>query len=439
MAYQRSLNGPYAVDEALLEAWAQNLCENLEWLDYLGADLQEATSCNPEFPDIEGSEGCHTYKHEGVTGKATFWNFLMEVAADYELPIQYDTRVTELVFDPATKEVVGVTAADGRAYKANKGVILACGGWENSPELMNTYYTCGYPDMAPGGTPYNVGDGLRMAQSVGADLWHMNNYSLANLGARVSNNSPCVTFPSWSTKDYIYVGPNSKRYCYEETTSLNKHGKTLRDGVYVSQHVPMPLYAIFGKNAFETAPLLPVYPYNWPDLVGPKDGETNQDFVDEGLIIQADSVRELAEKIGLDPDTLEEAVERYNAACANGKDEEFGRGEDYYGNFSGMVGGAGASSAEEGIVIPGFELEALEPPFYAMRQYITILNTQGGPKRSALGEVLDLAGNPVPRLYAAGELGCVYPYQYNGGGNVSEAVSSGRLAARSCGALEPWC
>lgn len=97
----------------------------------------------------------------------------MEVAADYELPIQYDTRVTELVFDPATKEVVGVTAADGRAYKANKGVILACGGWENSPELMNTYYTCGYPDMAPGGTPYNVGDGLRMAQSVGADLWHM--------------------------------------------------------------------------------------------------------------------------------------------------------------------------------------------------------------------------------------------------------------------------
>lgn len=128
--------------------------------------------------------------------------------------------------------------ADGRAFKAKKGVILACGGWENDPDLMNTYYTCGYPGHGPAGTPYNMGDGLKMAQSVGADLWHMNNFSLANLGAKVSSSSPCVSFPNWSTKDYIYVGPNAKRYCYEETASLNKHGKRMFDGVYVSAARP---------------------------------------------------------------------------------------------------------------------------------------------------------------------------------------------------------
>lgn len=436
--YQTNLNGPYAVDEELLQAWAENLCENLEWFDHLGGELVESGSCNPEFPDIEGSEGCHTYVLDGVTGEGHLWDFFMKVAADHGVPIQYDTRVTELVFDPATKEVVGVKALDGRCYKANKGVILACGGWENDPALMNTYYTNGYPDMAPAGTPWNVGDGLRMAQSVGADLWHMNNYSLANLAARVSNSSPCVSFPLWSTKDYIYVGPNAKRFCYEETTSLNKHGKTLRDGVYVSQHVPMPHYAIMGKAAFETGPLFPQYPYLWTDLIGPKDAQDNQGYVDAGLIVKADTVRELAEQIGLDPDTLEETVNAYNEFCANGKDEDFGRGEDYYGNFSGMVSGSAESSDEETVVISGFELQPLEAPFYAFKQYISILNTQGGPKRSAKGEVLDLNGNPIPRLYAAGELGCVYSYQYNGGGNVSEAVSSGRLAARSAGALEAW-
>ncbi|MBR2836390.1 MAG: FAD-binding protein [Coriobacteriales bacterium] len=438
--YQSNLNGPYKVDEQLVQAWAENICENLSWFEYLGADLREATSCNPEFADVDGSEGCHTYLHEGVTGRSVLWDFLMEVAEDdYDLEIEYEARAVKLIFSDDKKEVIGVATEDGRCFKALKGVILACGGWENNPELMNTYYTCGYPDMAPAGTPFNRGDGLIMAQAAGAALWHMNNFSLANLAARVSNDSPCVSFPRWATKDYIYVGPNSKRYCYEETTSLNKHGKTKRDGMYVSQHVPMPLYAIFGKTAFETGNLFPTYPYLWSDLIGPKDGETNQDYVDAGLIVTADTIAELAQKIGLDPKTLEETVTRYNEFCAAGKDEDYGRGEDYYGNFSGMVGAGALSSQEESIVIPAFELMPIEPPYYAFRQYISILNSQGGPKRSAKGEVLDTEGNPIPRLFSAGELGCIYSYQYNGGGNVSEACSSGRLAARSCGALERWC
>lgn len=438
VVYQNSLNGPYEVDADLMKAWADNLCENLTWLEELGVHLEEGLACNPEFPELEGSEHCHTYQPEGVTGHARLWELMRGTADSLGLAVEYGARVTELVFNPETKEVFGVKTEDGRSYKASKGVILACGGFENNPELINTYYTIGYPDLAPAGTPYNVGDGIIMAQSVGADLWHMNNYSLANLGVRTNTDSPCVSFPAWSTKDYIYVGPNAKRYSYEETSSLNKHGKMERDGVYVSIHVPMPQYAIFGKNAFEKSPLFPDYPYLWTDLILDKPGDTNQAFVDAGLIYKADTISELAEQIGLDPATLEETVNQYNAYCEQGVDPDFHRGEDYYGNFAGMVSGSGSSSAEEQVVIGSFALEKLEPPFYAMRQYLSILNTQGGPKRGTAGEVLDTKGNPIPRLYAAGELGCIYPYMYNGGGNVSEAVSSGRLAARSIAALEPW-
>ena len=65
-----------------------------------------------------------------------------------------------------------------------------------------------------------------------------------------------------------------------------------------------------------------------------------------------------------------------------------------------------------------------------------VINSQGGPKRDAKGGVVDVAGNAIPRLFAAGEMGCIYPYKYNVGGNFSEAISSGRLAARSAAALE---
>lgn len=62
----------------------------------------------------------------------------------------------------------------------------------------------------------------------------------------------------------------------------------------------------------------------------------------------------------------------------------------------------------------------------------------GGPTRSAKGEVTDVDGNPIPRLFSAGELGCIYGYMYNGGGNVGEALASGRIAVRNAAALEPW-
>ena len=437
ITYQTALNADYVVEDELMQAWAENLVENYDWLTDLGADLQEASSCNPEFPDIDGSDGCHTYLHEGVTGKSRLWEFLMEVADDYDCEIQYDSRVVKLVFDPYTKEVYGVQTEDGAYYKANKGVILACGGFENNPEMIRNYYTSGYYELMPGGTPYNRGDAITMCQAIGADFWHMNNYSLSYLAAAVSEDCPSGSYPSWSSKDYIYVGPNSKRYIYEETSSLSKHGKTLTDGVYVSSHVPLPQHVIFGSQAFEAGNIFPDYPYNWPDLVCGKMASDNQGYVDAGLIVTADTVAELAELIGLDPDTLEETVNTYNEYCETGVDLDFGRGEDVYGNFGGMLDG-GTSTGEESVVVSGFDLVPLEAPFYAFEEGMTILNTQGGPKRGADGGVLDTEGNAIPRLYTAGELGCVYSYMYNGGGNVSEAVSSGRLAARSCGALGSW-
>jgi predicted oxidoreductase len=121
----------------------------------------------------------------------------------------------------------------------------------------------------------------------------------------------------------------------------------------------------------------------------------------------------LATKIGRDPDALEQTVVRYNEFCALGKDLDFGRSPEY--------------------------LLAIEtPPYYAMELSPTFTNTQGGPRRNLHAQILDIRGNPIPRLYSSGELGSIYSNAYNGGMNLGECMAFGRIAAEHVTGLDPW-
>jgi succinate dehydrogenase/fumarate reductase flavoprotein subunit len=73
-----------------------------------------------------------------------------------------------------------------------------------------------------------------------------------------------------------------------------------------------------------------------------------------------------------------------------------------------------------------------------MPVYPTMLNTQGGPKRNKNAEVVDPWGRPIPRLYSSGELGSIYGWIYQGGGNVGECLAFGRRAGEQSAALNPW-
>jgi succinate dehydrogenase/fumarate reductase flavoprotein subunit len=104
-----------------------------------------------------------------------------------------------------------------------------------------------------------------------------------------------------------------------------------------------------------------------------------------------------------DDTQLVSTVARYNHACNVGKDDEFGR--------------------------PADTLAAIEtPPYYAIRAFPCLLNTQGGPKRNAKAQVLDPWDRPIPRLYAAGELGSIWGFMYQSGGNLGECLAFGRIA-----------
>jgi succinate dehydrogenase/fumarate reductase flavoprotein subunit len=115
----------------------------------------------------------------------------------------------------------------------------------------------------------------------------------------------------------------------------------------------------------------------------------------------------------MDTALLAASIEKYNADCAAGHDTEFGRDVDTLGPVS-------------------------KPPFYALPLYPGGPNTTGGLRANARREVLDWDDKPIPRLYSAGELSSVFLFVYQGGGNLAEGITFGRIAGRNAAAEQPW-
>lgn len=450
VVYQTNLNGGHVVEEELVRAWAENICQNVEWLEGLGMAPVETSFYNPEWPDIEGSESCACYlvSEDGKRGGMQLWSKLWAKAEELGITVQHDTRVKELVINPMTGEVCGVKDENGKAYKARKGVILSCGGFANNPEMIANYYEIGYYETRPYGCPYNRGDGILMAQAAGAELWHMNNFANSGYGtASAGDEHRTIVAATWPERDYIFVGPDGKRFMYEEEVKVIRHGKFLQSGKAINLPQPVPTWGIFGSKTFasDTCVFLQEHYGRWNQIFNLHKYHTNQEYLDGGLLFKGETAEELAEQIGLSPENLAATIETYNANAANNEDPEFGRGTELYSAFAqgNMLTTEAANSSHVEVdetkpAVEAFDLEPLEAPYYAIRLYTSTINTQGGPKRAADGNIVKPGGVPIPRLYGAGEMGTIYSYNYNGGGNVGEALSSGRLAARSAGALEPW-
>ena len=450
VAYQTALNGPYTVDPDCMRAWAEGVTANYDWLTQdLGFTLGNAAAGRPEFPGTVGGEHIKTYYVDGICGMSSLWIPLMDKANELGVEALYNARAVKLVHNYETKEVYGVLTEDGRAIKARKGVVMACGGFAGNPEMMQDYMaSMGCPKTFFLGSPYNVGDGVKMAQQIGADLWHMNSYAGASTCVRaMSADSIICDIPYPTGHDFIFVNGEGKRFMYEEMRSIVRHGKQKDKGIWPLLTVPSPSWMILGGNKSGSIDILGMVTYmDWPVIMG-KGLKTNQELIDAGIMFKADTIEELAEKIGFPPETLAETVATYNQYCADGADPEFGRGEEVYTSnlFNAVEGkdqisnaGEGEGGGEEELAIMAFDLEPLEGPFYGIEIALGILNSQGGARRNGLCEVLDTEGQPIPRLYSAGEFGSIYAYMYNGGGNISEAVATGRVAGQQAAGLDSW-
>ena len=214
-----------------------------------------------------------------------------------------------------------------------------------------------------------------------------------------------------------------------------RHGKScFYGGVYTQQPMFTPAWTVFGSAKFEgTNPIIKngKSKDQLTEYMLGGDG-TNESALEQGVIVKGDTLEELAANMGLDerwiPAFVEEVTQYNDVYCAENYDYDFQRGCYFFDD--------GCPQRKE---IKEFDLQPLEPPFYAIRMTPYIYNTQGGPKRNAVGEVLDIDENVIPRLYTAGEFGAVFASDYNGGYNVVDAWMTGRQAMRTAAQAEPWC
>jgi len=137
----------------------------------------------------------------------------------------------------------------------------------------------------------------------------------------------------------------------------------------------------------------------------------------------------LARILGMNSENLKETVIAWNRDITQGEDTQFGRT---------VHSEATEKPAYQGQELPVLSSPIKTPPYYALPLFPTLINTQGGPRRNSKAQVLDAFGDPIPRLFSAGELGSMWGLIYQGGGNITECMVFGRIAGKNAAAEKPW-
>jgi succinate dehydrogenase/fumarate reductase flavoprotein subunit len=183
--YLRALCGDFPIPDEIIEVWAKETFANSEWLESLGVKVGVHGNYRPEYPQLPGSDAYGGYLGvNGEKGQSLLWGALTHAVGERGIEVLLDTPAQQLVLDDRGA-VIGVRATSGGrdlTIGAEKGVVLATGGFENNPQMVRDYLRL--PSSPVWGSPAGTGDGIKMAQKVGADLWHMDNM-MAVTGFRV--------------------------------------------------------------------------------------------------------------------------------------------------------------------------------------------------------------------------------------------------------------
>lgn len=271
-------------------------------------------------------------------------------------------------------------------------VVLASGGFEWNPRLRKAFLP--FP-VTPIGAPSNEGDGLELGLKA---------------GAAVADMSAVWGVPVISTPEHQYDGGQSGRMGNVEMTlpgsiTVNAKGRRFVNEA-LNYHDASRVFASIdpqtGRQANSPAWLVfdSAYLAKYP-VAGSTPGQAAD------WMASAPTMEELAQVIGVDPDGLTSTVQRFNADAATGLDTEFQRGVRPQDRFLGDAG-----NTPNPCLAP-----LLKAPFYAVPIQAGVLGTSGGLATDLDGRVLDRHQQPLPGLYAAGNVSAgVFRNNYPGGG-----------------------
>jgi succinate dehydrogenase/fumarate reductase flavoprotein subunit len=416
------------MDESQVRVYAEESVKNANWIKGLKPGTEVVVYGGAGYPNVPGAASMKKYnvrgEGRGMTGSArNLWGLLAYAVEDArKIPVMYQTPAQRLLTN-GEGAVIGVVAVSkGKEIRilARRGVVLTLGGYEFDQTALRNFVK-GYPIYATG-TPGNTGDGLRMAQKVGAGLWHMNGVSCV-LGIKVPEVE--AAFPALiATPRHIFVDKHGRRFVNEK--ALQPHAGLLATDYFDSHAVEyprIPMYVIFDETARKAGPISVLAGLGYAAL-SHSWSKDNSVEIDKGWILKGNTISELAGKIKtMDAAILEETIARWNEDVKNGEDTQFHRPLRQEQNPS--------HAPHKDLVTQTWSAPIDTAPFYALALYPSLLNTHGGPKHNAKAQVLDAFGKPISHLYSAGEFGSMWGIIYQGSGNLGECLVFGRIAGKN--------
>ena len=357
----------------LVRTMAEKSADAINWLDEIGAPL----------PKVSFSGGATNARIHAPADGSGVGGYLVscfsETMEKLGIEVLLETKANEIIMVDGAAAGVKAESPDKELTINAKAVILTTGGFGANEEMYCTYR----PDLkgtvttnAPGAT----GDGIVMAQAVGADLVDIEQIQLH---PTVEQATSMLITEGVRGDGAILVNQSGVRFVNELLTrDVVSAAELEQEGQYA--------YVIFDQNLREGL-------------------KATEKYIKNGIVTEGETIEALAEKLGIDPAVLAKTLADWNDAVAAGEDKEFGR-------------------------TTGMEHDLSKAPYYAIKVAPGIHHTMGGVKINTNTQVIDTNGNVIPGLFAAGEVtGGVHGGNRIGGNAVADIVVFGRIAgANAC-------
>ncbi len=374
--YEDTMKGGHGInDSSLVKTLTENSSDAVEWLFSLGADMSDVGK-------MAGSTNRRTHRPSGgAPVGAHLVAVLQKAAMDNGVDIRTRNRVTEILrldnYENAASGVVVETETGNYMIKA-KSVIVATGGFGANSDMVASYKPS-LRDFRTTNHKGATGDAVSLLKPFNADFIQMEQIQ----------THPTVVVGSGMMITEAVRGNGA--------ILVNRSGKRFYSEMATRDVMSEKILAQEGKTAFL------VFDEGIRESLKAIEGYARQ-----GLLTEANSVSELAEKIGVPSNALVKTVGDYNSYQKSGKDIDFGR------------------KASE------MPRSLSKAPYYAVEVEPAVHHTMGGVKIDSSARVINKNGDAVPGLFAAGEVaGGVHGANRLGGNAVADIVIFGRIAGKS--------
>ncbi|MBR2836111.1 MAG: FAD-binding protein [Coriobacteriales bacterium] len=393
--YMDALRGGFSYPtDSMLRMYCEEAAKNWDYLDYLGAPEADLNfhARGADLEDLPCADSVYV-----TTLSPSYYLFLQECVEERSnIEVWSESPIIDCIQDPISKVILGaVIEHEGKRLniKAKGGVILGTGGFEANLQMVESFF--GETRVGYTVSGYNTGDGVLISMKYGANLVNMTHGNAFGWCIFNEETGAATSLGRSVRNGGIFVAGDGVRFY--NVSARARRGNQNFFGNHRPAILPKVTYLVFDDATRAMGPVVAGYS---------EDGAAE---IEAGLIIKGETIEELAEKLGMVPETLAETVAAFNQGIIDGNDP-MGR----------------STSKCNPIEVP---------PFYAISLDRSITNTEGGALRNEASLAVNTFGEVIENLYVVGCMGCpTVGKDWNCGGNMSESIVFGRIAGAKAAA-----